>query len=84
MSTKTSALLFVNASGSDLLNFTADQSDSARLRLTLLVGDGGVEEDVYGILQRKVNVEGLKEGPVRFDGLQLANDHGIAVGEVDL
>lgn len=67
-----------------MLNFTVDQQDSARFRMTLLVGDGGVEEEVYGFLQRKVRVDRLKEGPVRFDGLQLANDHGIAVGEVDI
>jgi hypothetical protein len=48
------------------------------------VGDNGVEEEVYGVLQRKVRVDSLRDGPVRLDGLQLANEHGIAVGEVDL
>jgi hypothetical protein len=36
------------------------------------------------VLQRKVRVEQLQDGPVRMDGLQIANDHGVAVGEVDL
>lgn len=74
----------MNAAGSDLLNFTTDQLGSAKVRLTLLVAEGGVEEEVYGVLQRKVRVEQLQDGPVRMDGLQLANDHGVAVGEVDL
>lgn len=84
LNSRTQAILFVNAPGSDLLNFAVDQLDSARLRLTLLVADGGVEEELYGVVQRKVRVEQLKEGPVMLGGLQLANDHGLAVGEIDV
>ena len=64
--TLTKALLFVNSAGSDILNFTVDHNESARIRLTLLVGDEGFEEEVYGVLQKRIRVEDLKDGPVRF------------------
>jgi hypothetical protein len=49
-------LLFINESGSDLLNFTTEEVEAARVRFTLLISDGGVEEEIYGTLQRKVRV----------------------------
>lgn len=79
----TKALLFVNSPNSDLLNFTTDHADSAKIKFTLLVTDDGCEEEVFGSLQKKVGVEKLKEGPVKFDQQEVANDHGIAVGVMD-
>ena len=43
-----------------------------------------MEEELYGVVQRKVRAEQLKEGAVVLGGLQLANDHGLAVGEIDV
>lgn len=35
------------------------------------------------MLQKRIRVEDLKDGPVRFEAQEVANDHGIAVGVID-
>lgn len=49
-------LLFMGERGSDVLNFVTEDVEAVRVRFTLLISDGGVEEEIYGTLQRKVRV----------------------------
>jgi hypothetical protein len=60
-------LLFINSAGSDLLKFQVSQAESVKIRLTVLAGDGGFEEEVVGFLQKKVKMEQLIGGTVKFE-----------------
>lgn len=78
--TSTQSLLFVNAAGSDLLNFLVDQQQSFKIKFTVLATDQGVEQEIYGTCQKRVKTDDLADGPLLFRAQPIANASNVHVG----
>lgn len=82
--TATTAILFVNSNGSDLLNYSVDFSDSLQIKCTFLVCDGEIDEEIYGSIHKKVNISEISDGPINLPSLRISNEYSIDIGQVDL
>ena len=43
-----------------MLNFTTEEVEAVRVRFTLLISDEGLEEEIYGTLQKKIKIDDLQ------------------------
>lgn len=75
-------LNFTAAAGSDLLNYTVEQPDNVRIKLTFLVSDLGHEEEIYGVASCKLRASDL-EKEVRLKNVEIKNDYSVNLGSVN-
>lgn len=74
-------LNFTAAAGSDLLNYTVEQPDNVRIKLTFLVSDLGHEEEIYGIAACKIRASDL-EKEIKLKNVEIKNDYSVNLGTV--
>ena len=77
-------LNFFAASGSDTLNYTVDQSDIIKIKISFLVSDLGQEEEIYGSTLCKVKGSDLGQQPLKLKNLDIINDYEISLGNISL